>query len=322
MTYTVTVSACSIDSPSDGAGVGDATFCDAPTLVDRPRQRADRLGPRGRAERPRPARLARGRRQPRQHDLQRRRHRHARSSTPSRASARRSRRSSATARSFELCPGGRRRGRSPSTPAPTTCAASASASTGRRAAASRLADPDDPPDHPGLMISHSPTPPPAAALGRRLHARRAARGDGDLARRPPRDAHDARHVQPERLAPDARHRRQRPGPRGDGPRRRRPAPGRDDRGRRRRTTSSTPSPTRATADAARADLPSTARNSCGARASRPARRRVRRSSAGTACPTTGSGAVKITQLKSANSASNPMFRYDSATRLERCAASA
>src|SRR4051794_28113508 len=31
VTYTVTVSACSIDSPSDGAGVGDATFCDAPS---------------------------------------------------------------------------------------------------------------------------------------------------------------------------------------------------------------------------------------------------------------------------------------------------
>lgn len=29
--YTVTVSACSIDDPSDGAGVGDATFCDAPS---------------------------------------------------------------------------------------------------------------------------------------------------------------------------------------------------------------------------------------------------------------------------------------------------
>jgi Tfp pilus assembly protein PilV len=28
--YTVTVSACSIDDPSDGAGVGNATFCDAP----------------------------------------------------------------------------------------------------------------------------------------------------------------------------------------------------------------------------------------------------------------------------------------------------
>lgn len=28
--YTVTVSACSIDDPADGAGVGDATFCDAP----------------------------------------------------------------------------------------------------------------------------------------------------------------------------------------------------------------------------------------------------------------------------------------------------
>jgi type IV pilus assembly protein PilV len=31
VTYTVTVSACSIDDPSDGAGVGDATFCDAPS---------------------------------------------------------------------------------------------------------------------------------------------------------------------------------------------------------------------------------------------------------------------------------------------------
>lgn len=29
--YTVTVSACSIDDPADGAGVGDATFCDAPS---------------------------------------------------------------------------------------------------------------------------------------------------------------------------------------------------------------------------------------------------------------------------------------------------
>lgn len=29
--YAVTVTACSIDSPSDGAGVGDATFCDAPS---------------------------------------------------------------------------------------------------------------------------------------------------------------------------------------------------------------------------------------------------------------------------------------------------
>jgi type IV pilus modification protein PilV len=29
--YTVTVTACSIDSPADGAGVGNATFCDAPT---------------------------------------------------------------------------------------------------------------------------------------------------------------------------------------------------------------------------------------------------------------------------------------------------
>ena len=31
VTYNVTVTACSIDSPSDGAGVGDVTFCDAPT---------------------------------------------------------------------------------------------------------------------------------------------------------------------------------------------------------------------------------------------------------------------------------------------------
>jgi type IV pilus modification protein PilV len=30
ITYSVTVSACSIDDPTDGAGVGDATFCDAP----------------------------------------------------------------------------------------------------------------------------------------------------------------------------------------------------------------------------------------------------------------------------------------------------
>lgn len=29
--YAVTVSACSIDDPADGAGVGDATFCDAPS---------------------------------------------------------------------------------------------------------------------------------------------------------------------------------------------------------------------------------------------------------------------------------------------------
>lgn len=29
--YTVKVTACSIDDPSDGAGVGDATFCDAPS---------------------------------------------------------------------------------------------------------------------------------------------------------------------------------------------------------------------------------------------------------------------------------------------------
>jgi Tfp pilus assembly protein PilV len=31
ITYAVTVTACSIDSPSDGAGVGDATFCNAPS---------------------------------------------------------------------------------------------------------------------------------------------------------------------------------------------------------------------------------------------------------------------------------------------------
>lgn len=31
VTYTVTLSACSIDDPADGAGVGDATFCDAPS---------------------------------------------------------------------------------------------------------------------------------------------------------------------------------------------------------------------------------------------------------------------------------------------------
>lgn len=31
ISYTVVVSACSIDDPSDGAGVGDATFCDAPS---------------------------------------------------------------------------------------------------------------------------------------------------------------------------------------------------------------------------------------------------------------------------------------------------
>jgi Tfp pilus assembly protein PilE len=30
VTYAVTISACSIDDPADGAGVGDATFCDAP----------------------------------------------------------------------------------------------------------------------------------------------------------------------------------------------------------------------------------------------------------------------------------------------------
>jgi prepilin-type N-terminal cleavage/methylation domain-containing protein len=31
VTYTVTIFACSIDDPTDGAGVGDATFCEAPT---------------------------------------------------------------------------------------------------------------------------------------------------------------------------------------------------------------------------------------------------------------------------------------------------
>jgi prepilin-type N-terminal cleavage/methylation domain-containing protein len=36
VTYSVTVTACSIDSPSDGAGVGDATFCDAPTSSSGP----------------------------------------------------------------------------------------------------------------------------------------------------------------------------------------------------------------------------------------------------------------------------------------------
>jgi prepilin-type N-terminal cleavage/methylation domain-containing protein len=35
--------------------------------------------------------------------------------------------------------------------------------------------------------------------------------------------------------------------------------------------------------------------------------------AGTPCPTTGSGAFKVTQLQSANSTSNPLFHYDSAT---------
>lgn len=34
--YTVTVSACSIDDPTDGAGVGDATFCSAPTAAGPP----------------------------------------------------------------------------------------------------------------------------------------------------------------------------------------------------------------------------------------------------------------------------------------------
>jgi Tfp pilus assembly protein PilV len=36
ITYTVTVSACSIDTPADGAGVGDATFCDAPSASTGP----------------------------------------------------------------------------------------------------------------------------------------------------------------------------------------------------------------------------------------------------------------------------------------------
>jgi prepilin-type N-terminal cleavage/methylation domain-containing protein len=36
VTYNVTVTACSIDSPSDGAGVGDATFCDAPSSSSGP----------------------------------------------------------------------------------------------------------------------------------------------------------------------------------------------------------------------------------------------------------------------------------------------
>ncbi len=34
--YTVTVFACSIDDPTDGAGVGDATFCDTPTTPPAP----------------------------------------------------------------------------------------------------------------------------------------------------------------------------------------------------------------------------------------------------------------------------------------------
>ncbi|HEX4344478.1 MAG TPA: type IV pilus modification protein PilV [Solirubrobacteraceae bacterium] len=36
VTYTVKVFACSIDDPSDGAGVGDATFCDTPTTPKAP----------------------------------------------------------------------------------------------------------------------------------------------------------------------------------------------------------------------------------------------------------------------------------------------
>jgi prepilin-type N-terminal cleavage/methylation domain-containing protein len=35
-TYTVTVSACSIDDPTDGAGVGDATFCATPNSTNTP----------------------------------------------------------------------------------------------------------------------------------------------------------------------------------------------------------------------------------------------------------------------------------------------
>jgi type IV pilus assembly protein PilV len=34
--YTVTVSACSIDDPSDGAGVGDTTFCERPAATTGP----------------------------------------------------------------------------------------------------------------------------------------------------------------------------------------------------------------------------------------------------------------------------------------------
>jgi len=36
VTYTVTVTACSIDDPSDGAGYGDASFCAAPTTTTGP----------------------------------------------------------------------------------------------------------------------------------------------------------------------------------------------------------------------------------------------------------------------------------------------
>ena len=36
VTYTVEVSACSIDDPTDGAGVGNATFCAAPTATTAP----------------------------------------------------------------------------------------------------------------------------------------------------------------------------------------------------------------------------------------------------------------------------------------------
>lgn len=36
VTYTVTVFACSIDDPTDGAGLGDATFCAVPTGTPKP----------------------------------------------------------------------------------------------------------------------------------------------------------------------------------------------------------------------------------------------------------------------------------------------
>jgi Tfp pilus assembly protein PilV len=36
VTYTVSVFACSIDDPTDGAGTGDATFCAAPTSTNTP----------------------------------------------------------------------------------------------------------------------------------------------------------------------------------------------------------------------------------------------------------------------------------------------
>ena len=127
--------ACSIDSPSDGAGVGDATFCDAPSTSTGPGSAPTGSGPRGRAERPRPARVARGRRQPRQHGLQRRRHRHRDPQLRveprhlAAAVARRQRRPAAA------LPRRQPADRSPSTPVPTTCGASACASTGRPAAA-------------------------------------------------------------------------------------------------------------------------------------------------------------------------------------------